>query len=174
MKWPHDPQKHERLIRFMQSLNPEIEPASIRLLDEIRHVFRMLHQISEQSLNDAELSHAQYRVLMHLFFAEQVGERDDLNPSEISERHGVSRNTISSLIRSLEDEGLVERRLDPHDRRRFNISLTADGRARVTAYSRHHLATINQCFAALDIAEQETLLQLLRKVGRHAPVTAKG
>ena len=83
---------------------------------------------------------------MHLFFAEQMGGRGELNPSEISSRQGVSRNTTSSLIRNLEDEGLSERRLDPDDRRRFNISLTEDGRSLVTEYARQHLATIGQQF----------------------------
>jgi DNA-binding MarR family transcriptional regulator len=92
----------------------------------------------------------------------------ELNPSEISNRQGVSRNTMSSFIRNLEEEGFVERRLDPHDRRRFNISLTDTGRALVSEHARHHLETIGQCFRVLKTEEQEMLHQLLTKVRERA------
>jgi len=74
---------------------------------------------------------------------------------------------MSSLIRNLEDGGLVERHLDPLDRRRFNISLTESGRTLVTDYAGQHLATIGSCFSGLTADEQETLYRLLRKVEAH-------
>lgn len=167
MSWMHDEQKQEKWIRFVQSLSPTIDPQAVRLMDEVGFVSRAIYHVGEQSLDEAGLSFAQYRVLMHLLFAEKIGNRGDLNPSEISERHGVSRNSMSSLIRNLEDEGLVERRLDPQDRRRFNISLTDKGRSLVTGYARQHLDTLGNCFAVLTPDEQETLSHLLRKVGSH-------
>jgi len=103
---------------------------------------------------------------MSLFLAEHHGERDDLNPSEISQLQGTSRNTISALIRHLEHDGLVERHLDDNDRRRFNISLTNRGRELVLEHARHHLTTIGGCFAALTPGEQKSLSRLLRKLGQ--------
>ena len=167
MAWLHDQQKRERWVRFMETMIPEIDPKAVRLLDEMGFVFRAVYHVGEQSLDESGLSHPQYRVLMHLLFAEQAGERGELNPSEISYRQGVSRNSISSLIRSLEEEGLVERRLDPDDRRRFNISLTDTGRLLVTRHARQHLTAIHHCFDVLDAAEQATLSQLMRKVSAH-------
>lgn len=172
MTWLHDQQKREKWIQFIRTLSPEIDPKAMSLMDEMRSVARAIHQVGEQSLDDAGLSFAQYKVLMHLFFAEQMGDGGELNPSEISDRQGVSRNTMSSFIRNLEDEGLVERRLDPDDRRRFNISLTENGRALVTDYARQHLAKISSCFSVLSPEEQETLSKLLRKVGTHAKVVS--
>ncbi len=154
-------------MKFMQSFNPQIDPQTIRLMDELGFVSRSIYHMGEQSVDDAGLSFAQYRVLMHLFFAEQMGERAELNPSEISERQGVSRNTMSSFIRNLEEEGLVERRLDPNDKRRFNISLTDAGRDLVSRHTRYHLETIDHCFSALSADEQESLLNLLQKLAGH-------
>ncbi len=151
----------------MQSLNPEMDPRAVSLMDQMHFVSRAIYHVGEQSLDEAGLSFAQYRVLMHLFFAEQMGDRCELNPSEISERQGVSRNTMSALIRNLEEEGLVERRLDPDDRRRFNISLTENGRSLVTDHARQHLARIGSCFTVLTPDEQESLFRLLRRVGTH-------
>lgn len=149
----------------MQNFHPTIDPQSIRLMDELGFVARSLYHMGEQSVDEAGLSFAQYRVLMHLFFAEQMGDRSELNPSEISERQGVSRNTMSAFIRNLEEGGFVERRLDPEDRRRFNISLTENGRALVSQHTRYHLETIDHCFHTLDSDEQQTLFNLLQKLG---------
>ncbi len=167
MTWLNDRQKREKWIDFMQSLNPEMDPKAVSLMDQMRFVSRAIYHVGEHSIDESGLSFAQYRVLMHLFFAEQMGERSEMNPSEISERHGVSRNTMSALIRNLEDEGLVERRLDPDDRRRFNISLTENGRSLVTDHARQHLAKIGSCFTVLSPDEQDNLYRLLRKVGAH-------
>lgn len=149
----------------MQSFHPNIDPQSFRLMDELGFVSRSLYFMGEQSVEDAGLSFAQYRVLMHLFFAEQMGDRGELNPSEISDRQGVSRNTMSVFIRNLEEDGFVERRLDPDDRRRFNIRLTDKGRAVVSEHTRNHLETIDDCFRTLNADEQDTLLALLQKLG---------
>ncbi len=103
MTWLEDKQKREKWLHFVQSLSPDIDPKAVRLMDEMRFVSRAIHHAGEHSLTEVGLSFAQYRVLMHLFFAEHMGDRGELNPSEISERQGVSRNTMSSLIRNLED-----------------------------------------------------------------------
>ena len=161
-------------MEFMQDFYPQINPQTVRLMDKLGFVSRAIYHVGEQSVDDAGLSFAQYRVLMHLFFAEQVGERAELNPSEISDRQGVSRNTISSLIRNLEEEGMVERRLDPDDRRRFNISLTDSGRAVIRQHTSNHLAMIDSCFRALSDDEQATLLHLLQKLGERVAVVRAG
>jgi DNA-binding MarR family transcriptional regulator len=169
--WLRDKKRQEKWANFVQTLNPDLDPLTLRLMDEFQVLSRAIYHLNEQSVADISgLSFAQYRVLMHLFFAEEMGDRGELNPSEISVRQGVSRNTMSSFIRNLEDEGLVERRLDPQDRRRFNISLTENGRSLVTNNARQHLATIAKYFMALNRDEQETLSHLLRKVGEHIRV----
>ena len=102
----------------MQNFHPEIDPKTVRLMDELGFVARSIFHMREQSIDEAGLSFAQYQVLMHLFFAEQMGEDGDLNPSQISDRQGVSRNTSSACSRKLADEGLVELRSDQDDRGR--------------------------------------------------------
>ena len=165
--WLQDKEKRQKWLAFIQNFHADIDPQTIRLMDELGFVARSLYHMREQSVDEAGRSFAQYRVLMHLFFAEQTGERSQLNPSEISDRQGVSRNTMSSFIRDLEEDGLIERALDPDDRRRFNIGLTDSGRALVSQHMRNHLETIDHCFSALTSEEQETLLQLLQKLGAH-------
>ena len=166
--WLNDDEKRKRWVTFMQTLDPAIDPQAIRLMDEFRSASKMIYHVGESSVDTVGLSFAQYRILMHLLFAEQIGDRQDLNPSEISERQGTSRNTVSALIRNLEEEGLVERSLDPDDRRKFNIRLTENGRSLVTDHARQHFQTIGQCFTTLSPDEQTTLSQLLNKLTTQA------
>ena len=152
-------------LHFLQSLNPHIDPGAIRLMDELRLVAHALYLVAENSLTQTGLSLAKYRILMSLLFAEQREEGPMLTPSEISRRQGTSRNTISSLIRDLEEEGFIERHLDPHDRRKFNIGLTPTGRHFVGEHAANHLHIISECFNRLTTEEQATLSQLLVKLG---------
>ena len=162
--WLDNQERRARWMAFIQSLSPEIDPQTIRLMDELRAASRSIYQIGESSVDESGRSFAQYRILMHLFFAEQMGDRDNLNPSEISERHGVSRNTVSALIRTLEEDGLIIRTLDPHDRRKCNIGLTDNGRELVRDHARQHFQTIGRCFTNLSPTERDTLSQLLAKL----------
>lgn len=170
--WLDDPEKRARWLSFIHSLDPAIEASAVRLMDELRRVSKTIYHLGESSVDEAGRSFAQYRVLMYLFFAEQMGEGQNLNPSEISERHGVSRNTVSALIRTLEEDGLVARELDPDDRRKFNIGLTETGRELVREHARKHFQTIARCFSALTAEEQTTLSQLLSKINQQARETA--
>ncbi len=168
-----DPEKRQKWLEFAQGLNPDVPPQAHRLMDEMRMVSHVLYQIGESSLEQAGLSFAQYRILMGLLFSERMDGRSELNPSEISERQGTSRNTISSLIRNLEDQGYIERHLDKKDRRKFNICLTENGRSLVLQHAHNHMHVIGNCFTTLSSDEQTTLSQLLVKLGHNLAEISK-
>jgi len=129
-KHDHDPERRVKFLVFAQELNPDIDPESLRLMDSLRKTSHAVYRAGEDSLAEAGISYARFRLLMHLLFAEEIDGRSELNPSEISEKQGISRNTVSSLIRELENEELIDRHLDKKDRRRFKIRLTENGRLR--------------------------------------------
>jgi DNA-binding MarR family transcriptional regulator len=157
-----------QMVSFIQSLNPNIDPQAVRLMDQMHHVSHSLLRIGETSLADSGLSLAKYRILMSLLKCEKIEGKLDLNPSEISVRQGTSRNTISSLISDLEGEQLIERRLDPDDRRKFNIRLTEEGREKVHNHAGRHLGAIAQIFGVLQVEEKENLSRILSKLDRSA------
>lgn len=161
-----DQTRKTRWQQLVQALNPDLDPRSLRLMEEMRLVSHALLKIGEVSLANAGLSYAQYRILMSLYIAEEIDGREDLNPSEISAQQGTTRNTISGLIRSLEEAALIERHLDPQDRRKFNISLTETGRRNVRENARQHMSAVAKTFSSLSDEEQATLSQLLIKLGR--------
>lgn len=159
-----DKAERQQWLHFWQSMDADINPQAVRLMEELRSVSHALYLIAQQSIAETGLSWAKYRLLMGLLFAEQEEGREMLNPSEISQRQGTSRNTISALIRDLETDGLIERHLDKVDRRKFNIALTKAGRTHVLANASNHLHRIHRCFNELTPMEQTTLSQLLQKL----------
>lgn len=156
--------KEQRWIDFVQSISPEVTPESVRLIGEWRRIGHTFRQISEASVAESGLTEPQYMVLMSLFVHENIEGKTMLNPSEISKWRGTSRNTISSLIRDLEEEGLIVRQLDINDRRKFNIGLTSDGRAKVERHAHKQFRIVGGCFSNLTPEEQSTLRDLLAKL----------
>jgi DNA-binding MarR family transcriptional regulator len=167
---PHPPnsESEHQLLAFAESLYAEGDPRVHRLMDELRKVAHQLYRLSEVSLEATGLSYAQFRVLMNLLFNEWKGSAEGLNPSEISQQQGTSRNTISALIRSLEEEGLIERHLDQDDRRRFNIHLTEAGRHKVRDHADQHMQLVAHIFAGFSPDELETLSGLLQRLNHCA------
>lgn len=50
-------------------------------------------------------------------------KRDGINLSDLGKRCYLSNSTLTSVIDKMESFGLIERRLDPEDRRAYNIFL---------------------------------------------------
>lgn len=125
-------------------------------------VHHKLDQIGEMIIAEPDISMARHRLLMRLRVAEKLGHK--VSPTELSHYRHVSRNTISALLKGLEDQGLIERTLDPEDRRRFYIQLTDIGRETVEKLSPRMAVYVNEVFSALTPEERDTLLALLNKL----------
>ena len=166
--------RRQQWKELVHALHPDVDPSSVRLMDEVRQTAHSLRIIGTNSLAKAGLSYPKYRLLMSLMVSEEFDGRAELNPSEISERQGTSRNTISALIRDLEDDGLIERQLNQRDRRKFNIRLTDAGREKVRGHAGEHFRAIADCFGVLDKEELETLSHLMTKLRHKACAKYKG
>ncbi|MGH2714092.1 MAG: MarR family winged helix-turn-helix transcriptional regulator [Thermoleophilaceae bacterium] len=70
----------------------------------------------------AEVKASYGSVLIPLF------EEDGLHIGEIARRAGLSKQTMTTMVRLCERDGLVERRPDPADRRAVRVRLTPKAR----------------------------------------------
>jgi len=77
----------------------------------------------------------------------------------------LSRANITLLVDQLTQRGLVRRQRDKQDRRKIEVSLTAEGRRRIAKAFPQHLERIVSVFSALNAGEQEELARLCRKLG---------
>ncbi len=93
---------------------------------------------------------------------------------ELSQRMMVSNGNVTGLAERLVEQGLIERRASPTDRRAQIVSLTAEGRKAFRAMARAHEGWIAEIFAGLGHGEIETLMQLLARAKASARRAAFG
>lgn len=87
-----------------------------------------------------------------------------LEPSRLAERTGMSRQAVSSLVKTLENDGLVERTHARHDARSVVLSLTAAGAERIEEIFVAHNRREAEWAHVLDPAERRQLVRLLAKL----------
>jgi DNA-binding MarR family transcriptional regulator len=91
-------------------------------------------------------------------------EEDGLRMGELARRSGLSKQAMTTLVRSVEEAGLVARVRDPEDGRAFRVSLTERGVALRPAAEQVLADLAARARARLSEAELHTLRISLRKV----------
>ncbi len=130
----------------------------------IHIVANLYDNIHTNDSEDGDLSVQRIGILIRLLEQERRGNTEGLTPTDLSKGQHVSRNTISSLLRGLEDQGLIERQLDAKDRRLFHIHITETGRSRVRILAPDWIAKNNALAAELTPEERAQLITLLGKL----------
>jgi DNA-binding MarR family transcriptional regulator len=95
------------------------------LVDELYATTRHLRSYVEDRLHVRGASVARLRAMRMLAAAP-----DPLRMRDLSDMLGVAPRTATTIVDSLERDGLVERMRHPGDRRAFLLALTESGRAR--------------------------------------------
>lgn len=91
-------------------------------------------------------------------------EEDGLRMGELARRSGLSKQTITTLIRNMEKKRLVRRQRDPDDARATRIYLTRRCRE-FESIAEHLLADMDKAAALLlDPAEVSVLKAYLKKL----------
>jgi len=77
--------------------------------------------------------------------------------SDLAEWQRVSQPTMTTLLRRMEQHGLVERRPDPADGRASLVSMTDDGRAQFRRFRAQALELTGPAWARLSEADRAVL-----------------
>jgi DNA-binding MarR family transcriptional regulator len=123
-----------------------------------RHLFQICMAAVAEVLDGQELTALEYGVLVWL--------KDDPNIDQnaLAARMGVDRTTASMLVSSLEENGFVDRRTNPLDRRARLLRLTQKGEAQRARVRPRVLECQTRILSVLEPAEREMLLDLLIRV----------
>lgn len=73
----------------------------------------------------------------------------------------VSNGNVTSIVRTLQQEGLVTLTSDPADRRKATVALSRKGRALFAKLARAHHGWIREAMRGFPRDEQEALYELL-------------
>ena len=97
----------------------------------------------------------------------KLSEARTMKVSEISKLMHVTSPTITQMLKGLEANGLVERHIDPNDRRAVRIALTERGEAIAQRAEEIFLDSFNGLVEYLGEEESNQLIELLLKAYRY-------
>jgi DNA-binding MarR family transcriptional regulator len=126
-----------------------------------RRFFQICTAAGADALEEHGLTPLESGVLAYL--SRMHGE-PNIDQNNLAARMGVDRSNASLLVERLVARGLVNRDINPENRRAHILSLTAAGEKLHTRTRPGFNAGQTQILAVLRPAERETLLDLLARV----------
>jgi DNA-binding MarR family transcriptional regulator len=151
----------DRLLAQWARTAPRLDTRPVGVIARIGRVARYQDRGLAEVFAGHGLSRADFDVLASL---RRVGPPYALSPSALSEAVMRTSGAMSQRLASLERAGLVERTLDPDDRRGIVVTLTPRGREVIDGLAPEHLANDRRMLAPLTSEEQATLAGLLKKL----------
>ena len=143
------------------------DQAGFRLPDFFPYLVRLFYRDVSESVQDIYtaaygLTVAEWRTMGVL------NDHQPLSASEVVSRSSVDKVNVSRAIAGLQKHGFIERHVDPTDRRRVLLRLTAKGRKAM-----HHLVPLvleveQQLLSGLSEEEQAVLIGLMERVRTNA------
>ena len=106
--------------------------------------------------------------LSDFFVLEVLLHKGPTPVNEIGRRVRLTSGSITSAVDRLEAKGLVERRLDPADRRTRIVHLTPAGQKLIGCAFADHERAMEHATGGLTPAERAEAVALLKKLGRYA------
>lgn len=140
-------------------------PKTVDLLGErLGYLFAQLHlrwgAEAASALSEAGLGLGG----MHFGALTVIDAAGPISQQELGEYVKKDRTTIVALVDDLEEEGLVERRRNPADRRAYALELTDEGREWLAQAGPTLTGAEDRLLVDLDADERATLVALLRRV----------
>lgn len=165
LKATHQQAQEKQSMLFYQAMrNLGIQDVhGVELLRLVKMTANAYDTVTSERMRTQNLSAPRWRLLLRLWM-EEHGGCATLSPTQLSQTQKISKNTVSAHLRSLEEQGLIERTLDPDDLRQFRIRLSAQGRSLVEHSTPGHMAFLNSLADDLAPAEIEQLQTLLQKL----------
>ena len=86
-----------------------------------------------------------------------VERHGPLTPSEVAVREGIQRPTVTRVLARLEERGLIERMIDPRDKRSSLVTATKDGCELLAELRTRKTAFLASRIERLEPGERATL-----------------
>ncbi|SNR80438.1 DNA-binding transcriptional regulator, MarR family [Methylobacillus rhizosphaerae] len=92
------------------------------------------------------------------------------SPSELAEKAGVTKATMTGFIDGLEHEGLVSRLTDRKDRRKLKIKLTAAGRQKLDEVMPIYYTNVTTLMSQLSLQHRQDVVRHMQSLGANADI----
>jgi len=109
---------------------PAVTGETQEILDSFRHLVQELRVADREAEGKLGLSGAQ------LFVLQKLGKESSISVNDLADRTCTHQSSVSVVVHRLVDRGLVRRKESQTDRRRLELSITAEGK-KLLARSRY-------------------------------------
>lgn len=141
-----------------EELCPEgAEFRAAELLNKLVYFQKLQGKVMYKLVASREIFHAQ------MLYLTVISRCEGLTHSQLAQRMGVERASVSTAVQRMEKAGLLERRSDPADQRLSRIHLTERGREMTAETDRLMAEFINSCFT-IGEAQAEQVLSALDEI----------
>ncbi|GIP47564.1 Organic hydroperoxide resistance transcriptional regulator [compost metagenome] len=134
-------------------------PQAHRLLK----AFHRFRRLDLSKLTPSEFKPSEVRLMFYILHGMEKDERG-VTVSELSAMMEVASPTVTPLVRSLEERGLVLRYNDKEDRRAVRVKLTEQGLDHVKETAKKRSAQIQGLVEFLGEEKSRQLIELLEQV----------
>jgi DNA-binding MarR family transcriptional regulator len=149
-------------IRQRAARYPELDARGFEAFLVLLRVASDVLDALEAFLAKLGISQGKFTVLMLLNRDPNVG----VSPSDLAERSGVTRATITGLLDGLAREKLIVREDDRGDRRKAVVRMTSRGSKLLEGMLPDYYREVAKLMGELSDDEKATLVELLSKVNR--------
>jgi DNA-binding MarR family transcriptional regulator len=154
------PHNHiDQIVDQWRRERPDLNVAPLAVFGRLFRTVRLADAALGEMLADHKLQAGWFDVLAAL---RRAGAPYELNPTQLMRATMVSSGGMTKRLDRLAQAGLVERKLDPTDRRGTLIKLTRRGKATIDKAIEVHLTNEEQLLRSLTSAQRRTLDDLLR------------
>ena len=116
-----------------------------------------------KTFREADLTASQFGVLDALYHLGPMHQKD------LGEKTLKSDANTTTVVDNMEERELVRRERDPEDRRCYLVHLTDRGRELFASIFPEHVDRIVEVFSVLSAKEQQSLIELCKKLGTYDP-----
>jgi MarR family transcriptional regulator for hemolysin len=113
----------------------------------------------DERLKPMGLSQAKWRTLLHLSLA-----GDALTQAEVAERLGIEEPSLVTLLHRLENEGWINRRASPHDRRCKMVLLARRAQNVISQISAEAEKLRGELLENISAADLRTCMRVLAQI----------
>lgn len=132
----------------------ELDLATLVVFTKAEHT---IHKKEYQTIKESGLTPTQFGVLEALY------SKGDLRIHELIEKILTTSGNITVVIKNLEKDGFIHRKVDPKDKRSCIISLTDKGKQCMEVVLPNHFNNIREIFKILSDEEKIMLRTILKK-----------
>ena len=119
---------------------------------------RMLRKVFDRRMESLGVTRSQWQVLVNLVYHEGISQ------SELAERLEIEQPSLVRLLHRLEKSGLIERRVDEHDRRIKRVYLAAGSAATMESMEATRDTLREEFLRGLNTKERDQVMSLLGRI----------